>query len=107
MDDYQLSETAINKLKRQHRQAKTKFEADRLKALYLLGEGWEPKIVAHILDKDLRTILSYFQHYKDGGSDQLLQNNYNGKEPKLSPEQEAELAEHLRKSIYSRCVQIE
>jgi transposase len=106
MDGYQLSETEINKLKRQHRQAKTKFDADRLKALYLLGEGWEPKTVAHILDKDIRTILSYFQHYTDGGSDQLLQNNYNGKEPKLSPEQEAELAEHLRNIIYTSSIDI-
>ena len=37
-------------LKRRHRKAKTKWEADRLKAVYLLGEGWEPHTVAHILD---------------------------------------------------------
>jgi hypothetical protein len=70
MEGYQLSETEINKLKRQHRQAKSKFDADRLNALSLLGEGWQPKTVAPILDKDVRTILSYFQHYKDGGCDQ-------------------------------------
>ena len=86
MDDYHLSDEEIIGLKQQHRKAKTKWEVDRLKTVYLLGEGWEPKTVAHILDKDERTILSYFQHYKDGGSNQLLQNGYNGKEPKLTSE---------------------
>ena len=68
MDDYRLSETDIIQLKRQHRKAKTKFEADRLKAVYLLGEGWDPQTVAHILDRDDRTILSYIQRYKEGGT---------------------------------------
>jgi transposase len=54
----------------------------------------------------VRTILSYFEHYNNGGSTQLLQNNDNGKEPKLSAKQEAELAEHLRKSIYSSSIDI-
>ena len=58
MDGYRLSEKAILRLKQEHRKAKTKFEADRLKAVYLLGEGWESKTVAHILDKDERTIVS-------------------------------------------------
>ena len=62
MGDYRLSVKAILQLKREHRQAKTKFEADRLKAVYSLGEGFAPKIVAQILNKDERTILSYFQH---------------------------------------------
>jgi Transposase and inactivated derivatives len=106
MDDYRLSDKEIIQLKQRHRKAKTKREADRLKAVYLLGEGWEPKTVAHILDKDDRTILSYFQHYKDGGSDQLLQNNYHGKEPKLSELQEQELSEHLRNTIYRSSIDI-
>jgi len=106
MDDYRLSEKDIIQLKRQHRKAKTKFEADRLKAIYLLGEGWDPKTVAHILDKDDRTILSYFQHYQGGGIDQLLQNNYNGKEPKLSECQAQALSEHLRTNIYTSSIDI-
>ena len=71
MDDYHLSDKEIIRLKQQHRKAKTKREADRLKTVYLIGEGWGPNTVVHILDKDERTILSYFQHYKDGGNDQL------------------------------------
>jgi len=106
MDDYRLSEKEIIQLKRRHRKAKTKWEADRLKAVYLLGEGWEPHTVAHVLDKDDRTILSYFQHYKVGGSDQLLQNNHSGKEPKLTAKQEQELSEHLRNNIYRSSIDI-
>ena len=68
------------------------------------GEGWEPHTVAHILDKDERTILSYFQRYQDGGIDQLLQSNYDGKEPKLTAKQEQELSEHLRNHIYHRAL---
>ena len=106
MGDYRLSVKAILQLKREHRQAKTKFEADRLKAVYSLGEGFAPKIVAQILDKDERTILSYFQHYQDGGIDGLLQNNYGGKESKLTAEQEKELSDHLRDNIYTSSLDI-
>ena len=106
MDEYRLSEKDIIRLKRQHRKAKTKWEADRLKAVYLLGEGWAPQTVAHILDRDERTILSYFQHYQEGGNDRLLQNNYDGKEPKLTAEQEHELSEHLRNHIYTSSIDI-
>ena len=72
MDDYRLSKEAISQLKQEHRKAKTKWEADRLKTVYLLGEGWKPEIVALILDRNKRTILSYYQNYKDGKIDRLL-----------------------------------
>jgi transposase len=106
MDNDQLSDKAIIRLKQQHRKAPTKWEAARLKTVYLLGEGWELKTVAPILDKDERTILSYFQHDKDGGNDQRLQSNYNAKEPKLTAEQKRELAEHLRNHIYTSSIDI-
>ena len=59
-----LSEKAISQLKQEHRKAKTKWEADRLKTIYLLGEGWQPEVVGNILDRDKRTILAYYQNYK-------------------------------------------
>ena len=43
MADYHLSDREIIRLKQQHRKAQTKWEADRLKTVYLLGEGWVPK----------------------------------------------------------------
>ena len=57
MDDYRLSQRDIIKLQHHHRKAKTKFEADRLKSIYLLGAGWNPHTVAHILDRDERTMV--------------------------------------------------
>jgi transposase len=101
MDDYQLSKREINRLKQQHRKAKTKWEADRLKAVYLLGSSWAVADVSFALDKDVRTILSYFQDYKDGGSDKLLEDNYKGSESKLTAEQEKELSDHLRNILYT------
>ena len=106
MDDYRLSEKAIIRLKQEHRKAKTKFEADRLKAVYLLGKGWNVQDVAEALLKDERTILSYYQNYKDGNIDRLLQNNYQGKEPKLTAEQEQQLVEHLRNHVYTSSLDI-
>ena len=106
MDDYRLSKKAIIRLKQEHRKAKTKWEADRLKTIYLLGIGWNPKQVAEALLKDERTILSYYQNYKDGNIDPLLQNNYQGKEPKLSAEQESQLVEHLRDHVYTSSLDI-
>jgi transposase len=106
MDDYQLSDKEILRLKAHHRRAKTKWEADRIKAIYLLGSGWNRNDVAFALDRDERTLLSYFQHYKDGGIDQLLQDNYHGKESKLTAEQEKELSDHLRDTIYTSSIDI-
>jgi transposase len=106
MDDYHLSNQEINRLKQQHRKAKTKWEADRIKAVYLLGIGRTPADIAEVLMKDSQTLRSYFQHYKDGGIDRLLQDNYNGKEPKLTDEQEKELSEHLRINTYTSSIDI-
>ena len=93
-------------MKQEHRKAKTKWEADRLKTIYLLGIERSPTDVAEVLLKDERTILSYYQNYKDGNIDQLLQNNYHGKEPKLSAEQEQQLVEHLRDHVYTSSLDI-
>ena len=60
-----------SQLKQEHRKAKTKWEADRLKTIYLLGIERSPTDVAEVLLKDERTILSYYQNYKDGNIDQL------------------------------------
>jgi transposase len=101
MGDYQLSKKELQRLKQQHRQAKTKWEADRLKAVYLLGIGRTPADVSEVLMKDSQTIRSYFHHYTDGGIDRLLQDNYKGSESKLTAEQEKELADHLRNILYT------
>jgi transposase len=106
MDDYRLSDKEINRLKQHHRKVKTKWEADRVKAVYLLGSGMSPSNVAFVLLKDSQTIRSYWQHYQAGDIDLLLQNNYNGKEPKLPEAQEQELIDHLRNNIYSSSIDI-
>jgi transposase len=74
--------------------------------VYLLGIGWSSQQVAEALMRDDRTIKSYFQHYKDGSIDRLLQDNYNGKESKLTAEQEKELSDHLRDNIYTSSLDI-
>ena len=61
MDNYRLSEKAISQLKQEHRKAKAKWEADRLKTIYLLGEGWQPEVVAnigHYIRQSCRSCLS-------------------------------------------------
>jgi transposase len=106
MCDNLLSSGEVLLLKKRHGAATSKWEADRLKAVYLLGAGWCRSDVAFALDKDERTIFSYFQHYKDGGIARLLENNCNGSESKLTAEQEKELSGHLRNHIYTSSLAI-
>jgi transposase len=106
MNDYHLSSQALACLKKEHSRTKPKWEADRIKAVYLLGSGKSVSEVAFFLLKDEQTIRSYFQTYKDGGIQQLLQNNYTGKESSLTAEQEQQLIEHLRDITYRSSIDI-
>ena len=89
-------------LKVQHRLCKKKSDADRLKAVYLLGKGWPMGAVEEALLLDDSTIRGYFKLYSDKGIKGLLETHYAGKESYLTKAELSLLETHLMEHTYSR-----
>ena len=66
MTTFNLSLDEISSLKRTHRTTKKKREADRIKAIILLGTGWTIRQVAEVLLLDDETTRNYFKRYNEG-----------------------------------------
>jgi hypothetical protein len=64
-DDYRLPDSEIFALKRFHKTPKVKREADKVKAVCILGTGWAVKLTAEVLDIDEQTVRQYFLDYKN------------------------------------------
>jgi transposase len=80
MNVYHLSSAAISGLKLLHKTLKQKREADRVKAVYMLGAGYAVSDVAFILDLREETVHLSFQRYRELGQDHFYQLNYTGRE---------------------------
>ena len=53
MKAFTLTEAQTNELRRAHRAAKNKKDADKLKAVYLLSRGKTPQEIAEVLMLDI------------------------------------------------------
>ena len=84
MHEFRLSSGQTIKLRAAHRRAKKKRDADRIKAIVLLSQGWTYVQVAQALLIDEETIRNYLKRFIDSGLKGLLADNYKGKESKLS-----------------------
>jgi len=100
MDEFQLTKDQIALLRSLHRTLRDKRLAYRVNAVILLGSGWTAAQVAQALLVDETTVRNWFQKYQQGGKDELLSMNYQGKEPSLTTDQQAELARHLDENTY-------
>ena len=95
-----LTEAQTNELRRAHRAAKNKKDADKIKAVYLLSRGKTPQEIAEVLMLDIDTIGNYRNRYEAEGVSGLLKNNYFGSEPMLSCAEIEELSAHLELQTY-------
>ena len=102
MDGFRLTTEEIRSLRGLHRRCKDRQWADRIKAVVLLGTGWTVIDTAEALLLDDDTVRSYRQAYQQGGTDLLLTVRYQGRDPKLSPDQIRELDQHLSATPYLR-----
>jgi len=100
MEGFSLSPEDVEELRAAHRSVRDKREADRLKAIILLGTGWTEREVAEALLLDPDTLRRYVGRYRAGGVDQLLKLEYRGSVPKLTADQHAQLDEHLSHKTY-------
>ena len=113
MNDYSLTDQELSDLQVLHRELTDKRQADRVKAVILLGsgDGWTPSQVAQILLLDRTTVSRYYRDYQKGGVSRLLETNYFRHRGYLTPEQEQALdgylKEHLHITAKSICAYVE
>src|SRR3954453_3794788 len=98
MEKYQLNKQELQALRVEHRrQLKVSGRAaDRVKAVYLLGNGWSVQAGCEALLLDDNTVSNYFSAYRTGGVAFLLATHYEGSEKKLTDEELRLLDDHLQ-----------
>lgn len=90
-----LSQQELDALECEHRHARDKRYADRLKAVYLLGRGWSVSQVAQALMIDRETVRNHEKRYRKGGLEALRRNDVGGSEAALTLEQRQQLGAYL------------
>ena len=101
-DSYHLSERELAHLRSAHRHTREKRQADRLKAVYLLGRGWTVSQVAEALLLDPGSVRNHFRRYREGGAEALMQDPPGGSEARLNEDQLLKLDVHLSEQLYPR-----
>lgn len=100
MKTFSLTTDETNELRRAHRTAKTKHDADRIKAVYLLSRGKSAREVAEVLMLDEDTVHNYRRRYEAGGIAVLLEDGYQGSVPFLNKEELSELDVYLETTLH-------
>ena len=88
-------------LRLQHRQMSERRYADRIKAILYLDKGDDYTEVAERLVLDAETIRNYHQQYEKSGIEDLLKDDYTGKQCYLNEQQLKELDEHAQAHLYT------
>lgn len=97
-----LSEKEVQILKEHHRSCKDKRSADRIKTILYLNLGFSYEEIAELLMLDDSTVREFYNKYKEGGIDKLLEYKWKGGKSRLSYEQMKALDEHLQEHTYTR-----
>ncbi len=100
MNDYTLLPDELAQLRAKHRETRRKRDADRLKAVILLGSGWSAQQVAEALLIDPDSARNYFKRYQKGGVRGLLNVAYRGGAGWLNEAQLIELNIHLQHTLH-------
>lgn len=100
MKGLNLTNSQINELRRAHRRAKNKRDADRIKAIYSLAIGHSISQVASVLMIDEETLRNYKNHYEQGGVPQLLKKGHKGGLCRLSDPEIELLIQELQTTIH-------
>jgi len=106
MNTYILPKSDLQVLRNAHRRAKKKRDADRIKAVYLLGKGWKLIDVSEALLLDEDTLRNYAKKYRKGKIPLLLNDDYQAYEGKLTTEEIELLDAHLQEVTYRRAIDI-
>ncbi len=100
MNKHPLNTEELNMLRRAHRKAGSKREADKIKVIYSLAIGHSIAEVASILMIDEDTIRTYQNAYQAGGLTELLKTSHKGGHCRLSAIEIDILKEELETTIH-------
>lgn len=101
-----LNDSQVKELRKEHRKIRQRNEADRIKSILLLNDGYNYEQIAKILLLDDSTIRRYISIYEKEGLKGLMLNNYKGGTSLLSQKQKEELIAHLESHTYHRAKDI-
>lgn len=101
-----LSEKDRKRLRERHRHTRERRQADRIKTILLLDDGWTYEEVAEALMLDDQTIRRWEQTFESKGIETLLTDDFHGRGGKLTTEQEFELRTHLEQNLYQTTKEI-
>jgi transposase len=94
-----LTDNQKKEYKQLHKKSKDKQMCDRIKCILALDKGHSYSEVADILMADESTLWRWKEQFEKEGMDQLLKNEYKGKDCFLSKEQQKEVEEYLKQRI--------
>ncbi len=100
MKDYRLNEKELTVLRIAHKGVKDKRKADKIKAIYLLGIGWQISAVREALLLDEDTLRNYYARYEDGHLMGLLDDKYVNNKDLLCNKESHYLDIHLQEVTY-------
>lgn len=104
--NYALTQEELSELKREHKLCKRRIEADRVKAVYLLGKGWTVVEISEALLLEDDAIRRYYDRYTTGGLKELIDNKHTGKEFYLTEEELNSLSTHLEEHTYGTIAEV-
>jgi transposase len=74
--------------------------SDRIKCILLLDTGKSPESIAEYLFLSRNTVANYLKRYQAGGLKDLVSDDYQGSECRLSEVQQRKLTQHLEETLY-------
>jgi transposase len=101
-----LSTEQILSLKALHKNIQSGKIRDRIKAILLLDKGFTYEEIREILLISDSSIRRYEDIFITLGIESLIETEYKGGIPKLNPEQEKELCDHLENNLYGSSKEI-
>jgi len=97
----ELSKKERKGLRLRIRQAKDRKTADRLRVVWFKAEGMTHKEIARLLQMHINTVTNCLKRYSDGGLDAVCDMNYQGKQARLTTQQQEALKVELKTRIYN------
>ena len=74
--------------------------SDRIKCILLLDSGKSAESITEYLFLSRNSVANYLKRYQEGGIEELVSDDYQGTECRLSETQREELALHLEDNLY-------
>ena len=101
-----LVEEELEEIRKRIRQTKSRKAADRMRVILLKAEGYKNHVIAHILQMSINSVGNHIKRYLRDGLDALCTTKYQGKQPRLTAEQQELLKIELKTHIYNTAEQV-